>query len=237
VSNRIIPLLIILSTAGSAYAQAPAPAPGDTEAAPVELGKGKQAQAEPPPPPMIRKVKTVWAGWTFGSGYGYHGKSDLETQDFSVNSGFGPGYIGHFGAEIGYQYTDQIAFALQGRHQVIPRKDTDPTRRGDPHQWAHTLLVRGTYMMPFDRFQMVAGGVLGAGSGFRFRIDPQPGKTLSTSDTVRGGPVVVGPTAGVIFPLAPRFSLVGDVRLLFGLPTFGAMADLNVGLQFDIFDL
>src|SRR5262245_1929103 len=97
--------------AGRAAAQSSSTgsSPSGEEAAPVELGnKGaKPGQAEPPPePPIIRHPRSVWAGWTFGTGYGYHAGSQLETQTFKVASGYGPGYVGHFGAELGYQYDE-----------------------------------------------------------------------------------------------------------------------------------
>jgi hypothetical protein len=64
--------------------------------------------------------------------------------------------------------------------------------------------VKGLYLYPRGRLTPYVGGILGGGSGFRFRIDPQPSNNLSTSDTVRGGPLVLGPVAGLVFPLLQR---------------------------------
>ena len=156
-----------------------------------------------------------------------------------VEGAFGAGHLGHFGPEIGYQWRERLSVSLQTRHQVIPRQVSDPTRIETARQWAHTLLGRAIYRLPdvHPRFQLYSGGVLGVGDGFRFRVDAAPSRTLTTSDTVRGGPVVVGPIGGIILPLLEGLSVVGEVRALFGLPDPAGMADLSIGLQFDTFQL
>ena len=72
---------------------------------------------------------------------------------------------------------------------------------------------------------------------FAFRIDAQPSQNLSTSDTVRGGPVVVGPTAGFVLPLLERLSVVAEARILVGVPDKAGIFELNLGAQFDLFRL
>ena len=98
------------------------------------------------------------------------------------------------------------------------------------------MLAKAIYRYPRERYQLYDGGVVGGGSGFRFRIDPQQSAALPASDTVRGGPVVFGPVGGIVLPLAERLSVVGELRVLVGAPDLAAMADFNVGLQFDSVD-
>jgi hypothetical protein len=201
----------------------------------------RQSEPEPPrPPPPPRKLHAVWLGWTFGSGYGWHPRRRLERRvDLEIDPAFGAGQLGHFGPEIGYQWRDRLAVSLQTRHQVIPKIATDPTQVDDAHQWAHTLLARAIYLFPDirARLQPYTGGVVGLGEGFRFRVEAAPSRTLNTSDTIRGGPVVVGPIGGLIFRLAEGLSVMGEVRALFGVPDPAGMADLSIGLQFDTFQL
>ena len=57
---------------------------------------------EPSPPLPPRQQGAWWAGWTFGSGYGWHGSQDLESRsELKVGGSFGPGTVGHFGPEVG----------------------------------------------------------------------------------------------------------------------------------------
>ena len=202
--------------------------------------KEPEAPRPPAPPPPARKLHAVWLGWTFGSGYGWHPRRKLERRvDLEVDPGFAVGHLGHFGPEIGYQWRDRIAVSLQTRHQVIPRQATDPTQVDESQQWAHTLLARAIYLFPDfrPRLQPYTGGVVGVGEGFRFFVEAAPSRTLSTSDTVRAGPVVVGPIGGLIFRLADGLSVVGEARALFGVPDPAGMIDFSIGLQFDAFQL
>jgi hypothetical protein len=209
-------------------------------AGPPEMEKEDSAPEPPRPPPPARRLRAIWLGWTVGSGYGYHPRRRLERRvDLEVDGAFGAGHLGHFGPEIGYQWRDRIALSLQTRHQVIPRQITDPTQIDTSQQWAHTLLARGVYLFRDlnPRFHLYAGGVLGVGEGFRFRVEAAPSRTLSTSDTVRSGPFVVGPIGGIIFPVAEGLSVVGELRAMMGVPDPGGMADLSIGIQVDAFQL
>jgi hypothetical protein len=237
----------MLAAGGNAAAQGTA-AGRDDEPSKVEHGgnpidgpparvKGKK-EIEPPPelpaPPIPpRAPHTAWVGWTFGTGYGYQGAGETETQAVTTTAGFAPGVLGYFGPEFGYQVNDRVAVSLQTRHQVIPKNTPDTTRTVNPNQWAHSVLARATYNFPFTHFQLYAGGVLGAGY-FRFRTEPTPSMGVIASDTVHAGPGVVGPVAGITFPFAKAVSLVGEFRSLVGFPDFGVMGDFSLGLQFDI---
>jgi hypothetical protein len=253
VPSLLLSLGVLL--AGSAAAQVPPPRPPSPPIndppprSPIDGPRRPATQVEaakevvpmpPRPPPPPRALRAVWLGWTLGSGYGYHPRRRLERRvDLSIDPAFGAGHLGHFGPEIGYQWRERIALSLQTRHQVIPRQITDPTKIDSSEQWAHTLLGRGIYLFRdiHRRFHLYTGGVLGLGEGFRFRVEAAPSRTLSTSDTVRGGPVVLGPIGGIIVPLIEGVSVVGELRGMFGVPDPAAMADLSIGLQVDTFQM
>lgn len=235
--------LMFISPAAAMAQKSPEPPISDpAPASPIDRPKSSappkpevQIIEEPSPPIPPRAPGVWWAGWTLGSGYGWHGEQQLEAVDVKkAGAAFGFGAMGHFGPEVGYQYSDRLAFTLQTRHQVTPRKSSDQTVQATSKRWGHTVLAKAAYRYPRERYQLYAGGVLGGGSGFRFRIDPQPSAALPASDTVRGGPVVFGPVGGVIWPLADRLSLVGELRLMAGAPDLAAMADFNLGLQFNL---
>jgi hypothetical protein len=97
------------------------------------------------------------------------------------------------------------------------------------------VLARGTYYWGTSRAQLFASGALGGGDGVRVVVPPATGTdanvTLSRNDTVRGGPIVLGPSAGLLYHFNPHFALLAEARLFAGLPDFAAAADLNGGLQ------
>ena len=219
------------------------PAPDSPIDGPKKSRYAKAPPPPPPPPPAVllppRAAGQGWVGWSLGSGYGWHDAGPLEARsELSVESGFGAGVLGHFGAEIGVQWTDRLAVSLQSRSQVIPRQSTDPTRASASKQWAHALLARAVYLFPREGAQFYAGGMAGGGEGFRFRIDAQPSyRDLTSSDTVRGGAFVLGPVGGFVLPVLERLSLVGEARVLVGLPDKAGIFELNLGAQFDLFKL
>ena len=246
----------LLSLASPAMAQppprplpmeAPPPINDPAPSSPIDRPKSSRADkqiaeaAKPPePPPPARGVGVMWLGWTVGTGYGWHPTQELETavdpdrRPLEAGAAFGPAAVGHFGPEFGFQYRERIAVSIGTRHQIIPKVVSDPTNEGSPKQWAHSILARAMYIFPRERLQPYLGGLLGGGSGFRFRIEPQPSQNLSTSDTVRGGPIVLGPVAGVVFPILNRLSLVGEVRALVGVWDVATLMEGNLGLQFDL---
>jgi hypothetical protein len=219
------------------------PAPDSPIDGPKKSRYGKAPPPPPPPPPPVllppRAAGQGWLGWNIGTGYGWHDAGPLEARnELSVESGFGFTTLGHFGAEIGVQWSERLALSLQSRSQVIPRKSTDPTRASTAKQWAHSLLARAVYLFPREGAQFFLGGVAGGGEGFRFRIDAQPSyRDLTNSDTVRGGAFIVGPVAGFILPLLEKLSVVGEARILAGLPDKAAIFEVNLGAQFDLFHL
>jgi hypothetical protein len=173
-----------------------------------------------------------------GSGYGWHGAQTLETRTISeVGAGFGATGVGHFGIDVGAQWDDQWAFSLQTRHQVIGRKILDPTAPESTKPWAHSIFVRAAYLIPREAAQLYVGGMAGGGEGFRFRIEPAPSMGLGNSDTVRGGPFALGPVFGFVLPVLEKLSLVAEARALVGVPDVAATFELNLGAQFDLFQL
>ncbi len=216
----------------------------DAPASPIDGPKGQRFEKKPPPPPPEpaapllprRAAQQGWIGWSLGSGYGWYGAGPLEQRtDLRVDAGFAPTTLGHFGAELGVQWNEDWAFSLHTRHQVIPRQGG--SRGGTPHQWAHAAFVRGVHIFAREGAQLFAGGLVGGGQGFRFRIDAQPGRLLTTSDTVRGGPLMAGPVGGFVLPLLPKLSITGEARLVVGFPDKAAALELNLGAQFDLFTL
>ena len=67
-------------------------------------------------------------------------------------------------------------------------------------------------------------------SGWWFRPCPMQG--LLRNDSVRGGPVVLGPGLGLLFHLHPHAAVLAETRLLAGLPRVAALVDARLGAEF-----
>jgi hypothetical protein len=55
-------------------------------------------------------------------------------------------------------------------------------------------------------------------------------KNLECIDTVVGGPLLLGPSAGLAYPLTSSMFFNASVNTLLGLPNITANADVNIGL-------
>ncbi len=182
-----------------------------------------------------RAPGSFWVGLTLGSGYGWSSRSRLEYRsDLEAGAGFGPAGLGHLSPEVGYQITPNIAVALAGRHQFISGGGGEPAYPGQPARWAHSVLARGLYVVDWGPFGVHGAFQAGAGDGFRFRFAPDPVSGRPRHDTTRGGPFVFGPGVGLVYRLRARYALVAESGLLFGVPDFALMTDLNLGLQVNL---
>ncbi len=176
-----------------------------------------------------------WVGLGLGSGYGWQSKSRLEYRsDLEADAGFGPAGLVHLAPEVGYQLTPEIAVSLVGRNQFISGGGGEPAHPGQPAHWAHAVMARGSYAVDLGAVGVYGALQAGGGSGFRFRFSPDPVAGRPRHDTTRGGPVVFGPAAGLLYKLAGNFGLVAETSILIGVPDFGVMTDLTLGIQLNL---
>ena len=74
-------------------------------------------------------------------------------------------------------------------------------------------------------------GAIGGGDGFRLVVPPDDKEMLRRNDSVRAGPIVLGPGVGVQYHLGPHAALVADLRAFVGAPEFATVVDFNTGAQ------
>jgi hypothetical protein len=179
-----------------------------------------------------RHTGRLFVGAGIGSGYGWHGKRVLEFRtEQAVATGFSPGGLLQVTPELGYQWDEHTAFAVQMRFQWIPEQGSGDTKAGSPAHGAWAAFARAYRFFGNANGQPFLTGTAGFGQGFRLVVPPHPEAGVTRNDTIRGGPIVLGPGAGYIHHFSPRFSWNAEVRLLAGLPDFAALFEFSTGGQ------
>ncbi len=178
-----------------------------------------------------RPPGTIWIGAAIGTGYGWHPVRTLEFRDkLESKVGFSPGGLIHLLPEIGYQWDDEWAVSLQLRYQLIPEEGSGDSQSGHPAHSATSVIARAYRFMQKGNLDYFMTGNFGVGEGFRLGVAKAP-PDLPRNDTVRAGPVVLGPGAGVIYHFNPHLAWTLDTRILLGVWQFAAVLDVATGLQ------
>ena len=171
------------------------------------------------------------------TGYGYHPGSVLEYRN-KLYIGEGLAMVGllHFAPELGYQITDELSISLVGRFQWIPQEGSPDAAGGAPAKGANSVLAKLSYGFGSQNFQFLVSLAAGGGEGFRFQVPPKPSndpsRNLSGNDTVRAGPVIVGPGIGLSYHFVPAFAWTLEAQGLLGLPDKkGYAVDIRTGPQ------
>jgi hypothetical protein len=182
-----------------------------------------------------RPRRSVWMGMGIGSGYGLHLTRNLDHNAArAIGPGFAFGGLLTFTPELGFQYDRRLSLAIQSRHQLIPQSGTpDPTVMGAPRKSAHALFARAYYLMWEDgNGQIMGTATVGGGSGFRLKISPNPTGMLPSSDTISGGPIVVGPGAAFFYNFSKQLIGTIETKMLLGFWNVAAVLDLTAGAQY-----
>lgn len=198
----------------------------DVPPAPVE--------APPPPPAAGFEWKKVWIALSAGSAYGWHSAQKLEFRtEMDEPSGTASAGTFHVLPEVGYRLGERWSASMQVRFQSLPNEGDTGGRPGGPARGAFSLLLRGLYELPLtQRLSLSGSAYLGGGEGARFVTEPVPTMGRSGTDTVRTGPVLMGAGVGAFFGLTSRFAVSGELRTLVGVPDFGVLGELNLGLRY-----
>jgi hypothetical protein len=183
-----------------------------------------------------RDPKSVWLGLGAGYGGGWMPSRSLDFRDDGSASGLaGQGGM-HFGGELGYQFDEGWAFGLQLRYQLVADEGggDSAAKPGSPSHRAWAALAHGYRFYGEGNLQYFLSGTVGAGTAFRLYVAPNEAAGFPRSDSVVGGPVVLGPGAGVIYHFSDFVAAVGELRLLAGVPKVAVLAEATVGLQFSL---
>ena len=101
---------------------------------------------------------------------------------------------------------------------------------------AVAFVGRGLYFFGTERARYYVGGAVGGGY-IRHRVAicpngqncPEPARNIV--DTVKGGPALFGPTAGLYYEFSKVVGLQAEVNALAGVPEATFNIDINFGLN------
>jgi hypothetical protein len=219
-------------TLAAAHFKKEGPASTGKEENPLLEAEREREEAESESSDHRRRPHALFLAAGVGSGYGWHGKRVLEFRtEQAVATGFSPGTLLQVTPELGYQYDERTAFALQLRYQFIPESGSGDTKMGNPKHGAWAALARGYRFFGTGNGQPFVTATVGGGQGFRMVVPPHPELGVTRNDTIRGGPVVLGPGAGYLFNFNRHLGWVAEVRLLAGVPDFALLAEFATGGQ------
>ncbi|HET6149814.1 MAG TPA: tetratricopeptide repeat protein [Polyangia bacterium] len=186
----------------------------------------------------------IFIGITMGSGFGIaSGSGDMTSRHSLGSAGFAPAQLGHISPEVGYFLNSKLLLSLQGRFQYISGLNPGPTTCNlpggatmscVPKTTALAGFARATYFILDGDFHLFFGGSLGVGtirhvSLFADDTSCGSGRTQCV-DTIKAGPVLVGPNVGLSFDINKTVALVLSVNTQVGVPNFTFNFDGNVGL-------
>ncbi|HEY0715815.1 MAG TPA: tetratricopeptide repeat protein [Polyangia bacterium] len=173
-----------------------------------------------------------FAGFGLGSGYGWQKGGSLEFRtEKSVAAGPLSGGLIALRPEVGYQLTDDLAVSIQARLQFIPAQGSGDGTPGSPIESAHSILLRATQAFGNGNFRPTGSVVVGGGQGFRLRVPRDPDANLARSDTVRGGPLLVGGGGGFTYHATEHVAWTLELRLLAGLPSIALLGEMAAGVE------
>ena len=184
-----------------------------------------------------RPAPSLWVGMGIGSGYGWYPNRIVENYPTARATGWASGGNFHILPEVGYQWTEHVAFALQLRYQFVQTK----TSGGDPatpHKTAiaglgRVYLMTGSLFGKESNFELFATGSLGGGTAFRLYVAPNPGYLtgINNSGTVYGGPLAAGGGVGLLYHVTTYLALAAEFRTLVGFPKQAVMMEGGVSAQ------
>ena len=179
-----------------------------------------------------------WLGFGIGTGYGYakgDGPEAYRKYAEGFQAGAAPATLFHLIPAVGYFVTPSLSLSLEGRLQEMSQWSTR-TARG-----AIAFLLRLMYFTNGDTVRFYGGAVLGGGEGFRLTVADLPTKSdrpsnipAKVTDTVKGGPVIMGAAGGMAINLSQSWSWIIETNALIGFPIVSMVMDFNTGIRFKI---
>ena len=189
---------------------------------------------------------TFFVGLTLGSGAGIaSGSGEVYPAMHNLAAaGFALSQLGQVKPEIGYFVSQDFLLSLALRFQYINglNGEVNPGCPGGfckPYSTALAVLAKATWLFGDGPLHFTAGGQLGGGyirHAEVFNSDqncsPSAGSTVRQGcvDTIKGGPFLIGPTAGILYEIGDSLDLIAGLNTELGLSKFTFNLDIDVGI-------
>jgi hypothetical protein len=188
----------------------------------------------------------IFVALALGSGFGTaSGNGELNSMHKLSAAGFAPAQLGHVAPEAGYFLSPRLLLSVQLRIQYVtgingessPPAASCGTAYCEPSKIGFAGFARATRLFGDSGLRWFLGAMVGAGNirhVLLFKADTMCGPMADTQcvDTLKSGPLFLGPTAGLFYELGSAADLVVGLNPEIGLPNFTLNFDLNVGLAF-----
>jgi hypothetical protein len=185
----------------------------------------------------------IFLALTLGSGFGIaSGAADTTSKHNLASAGLALAQLGQISPEVGYFIKSNLLLSLQGRFQYITGVNPGPTTCNTPgvtqactsKTTALAGFARATYFILEGDLHVFFGGSLGVGTIRHVSLfaDDHTCGSGSTQcvDSIKAGPILVGPNVGLTYDLSKTIALVVSVNTQLGVPRFTFNVDGNVGV-------
>jgi hypothetical protein len=194
-----------------------------------------------------------YVGLMAGMGFGWATGNGDTNHDVSINpSGMALAGATQISPEFGYWWNSNLLLSVQIRYEVVtgttdiycqgmmnapPGQCTDPTKVYHAANYALAGFARATWT--FGEKELHPFFALAAGFGsIRHTVDFHRQNITNCGqmhnetcvDTIGGGPVLLGPGAGLMYEIGDHAALVGQLNSVIGFPSFTFNVDANVGV-------
>jgi hypothetical protein len=200
-----------------------------------------------------RYVGSVFFSFGGGTGITYHGRTkadgqfyqgDVALERLPVGAGTNPASIGQAVVEIGYVFSEKLAFSLGGRFQYVPYDSTGEVKGSPPPTLALAGFLRGQYnFLTVANFQLFASGIVGGGPRvFMGYIPKTCTKAYAVncragtdhSNIVSSGPGAAGVGIGFLYHLTRWMGFWIEGRGMSSVAPIMLLAEANAGLTFSM---
>ena len=193
--------------------------------------------------PSPRQTGRFFFALAVGTGFGTaNGTGEVNPMHRLAQNGFAPAQLGHAAPEIGVFILPRLLVSAQLRLQYLTYLTGEHVANAgcfndycQPDPLAQAVFGRVAWLFGEGAVHLLAGVIVGGGNirhAIVFSADMMCGPNGSGQcvDSIASGPVLFGPSLGMLVELGKMFNLVLGINTEFGLPKQTLNIDVNGGI-------